>query len=55
MIDGPRGAAIILGLHPNTLRSRMQKLRIKKLTMSAREPLLQPVKLQRRGQHHGIS
>jgi DNA-binding NtrC family response regulator len=38
MIDGPRGAALILGLHPNTLRSRMQKLGIKKLTMSAREP-----------------
>ncbi|MGH9844286.1 MAG: hypothetical protein ACREEM_36650 [Blastocatellia bacterium] len=30
--------AIILGLHPNTLRSRLQKLGIKKLTMSAREP-----------------
>jgi transcriptional regulator with GAF, ATPase, and Fis domain len=38
MIDGPRGAALILGLHANTLRSRMQKLRIKKLTMSASEP-----------------
>ncbi len=35
MIDGPRGAALILGIHPNTLRSRMQKLGIKKLTMSA--------------------
>ncbi len=25
-IDGPAGAARILGLHPNTLRSRMKKL-----------------------------
>jgi transcriptional regulator with GAF, ATPase, and Fis domain/CheY-like chemotaxis protein len=32
VIDGARGAALILGLHPNTLRSRMQKLRIKKLS-----------------------
>jgi formate hydrogenlyase transcriptional activator len=29
VIDGPRGAARILGLHPNTLRSRLQKLGIK--------------------------
>jgi PAS domain S-box-containing protein len=28
VIDGPRGAAKILGLHPNTLRSRMTKLDI---------------------------
>jgi formate hydrogenlyase transcriptional activator len=28
VIDGPRGAAKILGLHPNTLRSRMKKLGI---------------------------
>jgi formate hydrogenlyase transcriptional activator len=28
IIEGPRGAARILGLHPNTLRSRMQRLRI---------------------------
>jgi predicted ATPase/transcriptional regulator with GAF, ATPase, and Fis domain len=28
VIDGPRGAAGILGLHPNTLRSRMKKLGI---------------------------
>ncbi len=28
IIDGPRGAAKILGLHPNTLRSRMKKLGI---------------------------
>ena len=26
VIDGSRGAAKILGLHPNTLRSRMKKL-----------------------------
>lgn len=29
IIEGPRGAARILGLHPNTLRSRLQKLGIK--------------------------
>jgi transcriptional regulator with GAF, ATPase, and Fis domain len=28
VIDGPRGAAKILNLHPSTLRSRMEKLRI---------------------------
>jgi formate hydrogenlyase transcriptional activator len=28
LIEGPRGAAQILGLHPNTLRSRMKKLGI---------------------------
>jgi transcriptional regulator with GAF, ATPase, and Fis domain len=27
-IDGPRGAAVILGINPNTLRSRMKKLGI---------------------------
>ena len=26
VIDGPRGAAVMLGLHPNTLRSRLKKL-----------------------------
>ena len=26
VIDGPAGAAAILGLHPNTLRSRLKKL-----------------------------
>ncbi len=30
-IDGPRGAAGILGLHPNTLRSRLKKLGIARL------------------------
>jgi formate hydrogenlyase transcriptional activator len=28
-IEGPRGAAVLLGLHPNTLRARMQKLSIR--------------------------
>jgi transcriptional regulator with GAF, ATPase, and Fis domain len=30
VVEGAQGAAIRLGLHPNTLRSRMQKLGIKK-------------------------
>jgi formate hydrogenlyase transcriptional activator len=30
VIDGPRGAAKILDMHPNTLRSRMKKLGIKR-------------------------
>jgi formate hydrogenlyase transcriptional activator len=30
VIEGPRGAARVLGLHPNTLRSRMQKLGVKR-------------------------
>ena len=30
VVEGKRGAALILGLHPNTLRSRMQKLGIKR-------------------------
>jgi formate hydrogenlyase transcriptional activator len=29
VVEGPRGAATILGLHPNTLRSRMKKLGIR--------------------------
>jgi formate hydrogenlyase transcriptional activator len=29
-IEGPKGAALILGLHPNTLRSRMHKLDIQR-------------------------
>jgi formate hydrogenlyase transcriptional activator len=28
VVEGPRGAATILGLHPNTLRSRIKKLGI---------------------------
>lgn len=31
VIEGPRGAAKILNLHPNTLRSRMKKLGIKRM------------------------
>jgi formate hydrogenlyase transcriptional activator len=27
-IEGPKGAALILGLHPNTLRSRIRKFGI---------------------------
>ena len=30
IIDGKRGAASILGMNPSTLRSRMQKLSIRK-------------------------
>lgn len=30
VVEGPRGAARILGLHPNTLRSRMKKLGIER-------------------------
>jgi len=30
VIEGPRGAAQLLKLHPNTLRSRMEKLRIRR-------------------------
>jgi PAS domain S-box-containing protein len=29
-IEGPKGAALVLGLHPNTLRSRMERMGIKK-------------------------
>jgi transcriptional regulator with GAF, ATPase, and Fis domain len=35
VIDGPRGAAQILGLHPNTLRSRLKKLG---LTRASHDP-----------------
>ena len=30
VVDGPRGAARVLGLNPNTLRSRMKKLGIRR-------------------------
>ncbi len=30
VIDGPKGAATVLGLHPNTLRSRLKKLGIER-------------------------
>lgn len=32
-IEGPQGAALVLGMHPNTLRTRMQKLGIQKPTL----------------------
>ena len=35
VIEGPRGAARILNLHPNTLRSRMKKLGIGRSSVSA--------------------
>jgi transcriptional regulator with GAF, ATPase, and Fis domain len=35
VIDGPRGAAKILDLHPNTLRSRMKKLGISRNALGA--------------------
>jgi formate hydrogenlyase transcriptional activator len=35
IIEGPRGAASILKLHPNTLRSRMEKLGIKRSAPAA--------------------
>jgi formate hydrogenlyase transcriptional activator len=31
VIEGPRGAARVLGLHPNTLRSRMKRLEIRRV------------------------
>jgi transcriptional regulator with GAF, ATPase, and Fis domain len=30
LIEGPRGAATLLGVHPNTLRSRLRKLGLKR-------------------------
>ncbi len=30
VIEGPKGAATVLGLHPNTLRSRLKKLGIER-------------------------
>ena len=35
VIEGPRGAARILNLHPNTLRGRMKKLGIERSSVSA--------------------
>jgi formate hydrogenlyase transcriptional activator len=35
VIEGPRGAARILGMHPNTLRSRMKKLGLTRLGRSS--------------------
>jgi len=34
-IEGPKGAAVLLGLHPNTLRGRMQKLGIRMKKVSS--------------------
>jgi transcriptional regulator with GAF, ATPase, and Fis domain len=34
IIEGPRGAAKILNLHPNTLRSRMKKLGIERPSLT---------------------
>ncbi len=34
VVEGPRGAAAVLGLHPNTLRSRMKKLGIRRTNES---------------------
>lgn len=34
VVEGSRGAATILGMHPNTLRSRMKKLGISRYEMS---------------------
>jgi formate hydrogenlyase transcriptional activator len=36
VVDGPRGAARILGLHPNTLRNRMKKLGITRVSHQIR-------------------
>ncbi len=36
VVEGPRGAARILGLHPNTLRNRMKKLGITRLGFKSR-------------------
>jgi transcriptional regulator with GAF, ATPase, and Fis domain len=36
VVEGPRGAARILAMHPNTLRSRMKKLGIERVQKSPR-------------------
>ncbi|MEW5977415.1 MAG: sigma 54-interacting transcriptional regulator [Acidobacteriota bacterium] len=38
LIEGPKGAARILNIHPNTLRSRMKKLGIQRLGRSLSQP-----------------
>ncbi len=38
VVEGPRGAAVVLGLHPNTLRSRMKKLSIHRSTDAIASP-----------------
>ena len=42
VIEGDRGAAKILDLHPNTLRSRMKKLGIERTTIKATVPTTSP-------------
>ena len=42
MIEGQRGAAKILDLHPNTLRSRMKKLRIERSSPVSSHEMSQP-------------
>jgi len=37
-IEGPKGAAVLLGLHPNTLRSRMRKLGIQRPAEINKDP-----------------
>ena len=36
VVEGPRGAAQVLGLHPNTLRNRMKKLGISRASHQIR-------------------
>jgi formate hydrogenlyase transcriptional activator len=38
VIDGPQGAAAVLGVHPSTLRSRMKKLAIQRSVAAAPPP-----------------
>ena len=38
VVEGPKGAALLLGLHPNTLRSRMKKLGIVRLAPTILAP-----------------
>ncbi len=38
VVEGAKGAAAILGVHPNTLRSRMRKLGIPLRTAATRTP-----------------
>jgi len=42
VIEGQRGAAKILDLHPNTLRSRMKKLRIERSSPVSSHEMSQP-------------
>ena len=44
VVEGPEGAARILDVHPNTLRSRMKKLGVARVRhdISEREPLPEP-------------